>query len=295
MIPASVKELLIADLNDRINTNGDREITGAILNDFLADLIEAIVPTIEESEDQPSVAGDLKIWRDGDNVVRIRDKSQVSTPFVPILVRLAEDVNPALALDILTNVLNFVPGELDLRLLKDFAGIDIGDLPDGGAIVWDADNSKFIVTVDGGGSGSPDFEIDLGEGVVVNGVGNSSGWTMVRIPGMVTITPPPNTKLKGVCVTGFEEDAVYSEEDFNNGFVIRLVTGSATVNQSFVTSYLRKAFVIDGTNYEAISPALPLRYDSGLVECSVIEQSGGTVSYAFNNLDNFAGGWLVGL
>lgn len=64
MIPQVVKQLLISDLNQRINTNNVRAITGAIMNDFLNDFIASIQGSIISGNTSPNADINRVFWRD---------------------------------------------------------------------------------------------------------------------------------------------------------------------------------------------------------------------------------------
>lgn len=64
MIPEALKQLLISELNTRINTNNVRAITGAIMNDFLNDFIAAIQGSVISDNTAPNTDINRVFWRD---------------------------------------------------------------------------------------------------------------------------------------------------------------------------------------------------------------------------------------
>lgn len=145
----------------------------------------------------------------------------------------------------------------------------------------------------GGSGGSQIFEKTLAAGINVLAAGSTSDWGYALNDGTLTITMPSNAILLGITFTGTNQN-IYNEGNYTNAFRIRIISGSAIVNQAYATALLKNAFVIDGNNSGSISNATPLVYDPGLVEKSISEISGGTVSIVFNQLDNYSGGWIVG-
>lgn len=120
MIPQAVKAALVADLDSRINTNGVGAITGAIINDWLNDLLTSVLPTIHEGASAPPDDPDKRFWLDtSDGKIKVRDRTQTGSPFVPILVKLASG-ETNLVIDETTNELSLNLGSVINRLSQEF-------------------------------------------------------------------------------------------------------------------------------------------------------------------------------
>lgn len=82
MISQSTLIALQTTLNDQINTNGNEEITGAVLNAWLNSLLSGIISTIKEDGSSPSQDTFLRLWRDtADNKLKARNKNKSGNPW----------------------------------------------------------------------------------------------------------------------------------------------------------------------------------------------------------------------
>ena len=85
MIPAALKASLIAYLDTQINTNGNREITGAIMNEFLNDFLAAIDYTLVSGPTAPTVEPERRFWRSTlDNNLYFKQNSLPGQPFIQV-------------------------------------------------------------------------------------------------------------------------------------------------------------------------------------------------------------------